>query len=64
MMTTRQPEILIEGSNDAVTWQASGVPFKPGNVYHAPPVVTPGQPRLDWQMWFARWELMRITAGL
>uniref|UniRef100_A0A8B9J7D8 Lipase maturation factor n=1 Tax=Astyanax mexicanus TaxID=7994 RepID=A0A8B9J7D8_ASTMX len=27
--------------------------YKPGNVSRAPPVVTPHQPRLDWQMWFA-----------
>lgn len=27
--------------------------YKPGNVSAAPPVVTPHQPRLDWQMWFA-----------
>ena len=53
MMTTTRPEIIIEGSNDAVTWQAYEFPFKPGNVYRAPPVVAPYQPRLDWQMWFA-----------
>lgn len=27
--------------------------YKPGNVSAVPPVVTPHQPRLDWQMWFA-----------
>lgn len=27
--------------------------YKPGNVSAPPPVVTPHQPRLDWQMWFA-----------
>ncbi|XP_016402312.1 lipase maturation factor 2-like [Sinocyclocheilus rhinocerous] len=27
--------------------------YKPGNMSAAPPVVTPHQPRLDWQMWFA-----------
>lgn len=27
--------------------------YKPGNLSAAPAVVTPHQPRLDWQMWFA-----------
>lgn len=27
--------------------------YKPGNLSASPPVVTPHQPRLDWQMWFA-----------
>lgn len=29
------------------------LPYKPGNVFRAPPWVAPHQPRLDWQMWFA-----------
>lgn len=27
--------------------------YKPGNLSAPPPLVTPHQPRLDWQMWFA-----------
>ena len=27
--------------------------YKPGNASTPPPLVTPHQPRLDWQMWFA-----------
>ncbi|KAG7282127.1 hypothetical protein CRUP_008239, partial [Coryphaenoides rupestris] len=27
--------------------------YKPGSMGQAPPLVTPHQPRLDWQMWFA-----------
>lgn len=27
--------------------------YKPGNLSASPPVLTPHQPRLDWQMWFA-----------
>lgn len=27
--------------------------YKPGNMSRPPPIVTPHQPRLDWQMWFA-----------
>jgi hypothetical protein len=53
VMTTTRPEIVVEGSNDGVNWQAYEFPFKPGNIYRAPPIVAPYQPRLDWQMWFA-----------
>lgn len=27
--------------------------YKPGSLGQAPPMLTPHQPRLDWQMWFA-----------
>jgi lipase maturation factor 1 len=53
VMTTTRPEIIVEGSNDGVTWAAYEFRYKAGNVMHAPPVVAPHQPRLDWQMWFA-----------
>ncbi|HEY2014473.1 MAG TPA: lipase maturation factor family protein, partial [Bryobacteraceae bacterium] len=53
VMTTTRDEIVVEGSNDGDTWLAYEFPYKPGDVYRAPPVVAPYQPRLDWQMWFA-----------
>jgi type IV secretory pathway VirB3-like protein len=53
VMTTTRPEIIVEGSNDGVTWAAYEFRYKAGNVMRAPPVVAPHQPRLDWQMWFA-----------
>jgi lipase maturation factor 1 len=52
-MTTRRPEIVIEGSNDGTTWQEYEFRYKPGRLDRAPPWVAPHQPRLDWQMWFA-----------
>lgn len=48
-----RPEVVIEGSNDGVTWTEIEFMYKPGNLSAPPPVVTPHQPRLDWQMWFA-----------
>ncbi|XP_014900225.1 lipase maturation factor 2a [Poecilia latipinna] len=48
-----RPEVVIEGSNDGNTWTEIEFMYKPGNVSASPPVVTPHQPRLDWQMWFA-----------
>ena len=53
VITTTRPEIIVEGSNDGLTWLAYEFPYKPGDPLRAPPVVAPHQPRLDWQMWFA-----------
>lgn len=52
VMTRDRPEIVIEGSEDGVTWKEYGFRYKPGDVRRAPPVVAPHHPRLDWQMWF------------
>ncbi|XP_066540986.1 lipase maturation factor 2a isoform X1 [Hoplias malabaricus] len=48
-----RPEVVIEGSMDGSTWTEIEFMYKPGNMSAAPPVNTPHQPRLDWQMWFA-----------
>jgi lipase maturation factor 1 len=53
VMTTERPEIIIEGSNDGLQWQAYEFKWKPGDVKRRPRFVAPHQPRLDWQMWFA-----------
>ncbi len=52
-MTTRRPEIVVQGSNDGLNWLDYEFPFKPGDLKQAPRWVAPYQPRLDWQMWFA-----------
>ncbi|XP_044135849.1 lipase maturation factor 2 [Bufo gargarizans] len=48
-----RPEVVVEGSYDKETWTEIEFMYKPGNVSAPPPIVTPHQPRLDWQMWFA-----------
>ncbi|XP_053282231.1 lipase maturation factor 2a [Pleuronectes platessa] len=48
-----RPEVVIEGSHDGITWMEIEFMYKPGNLSAPPAVVTPHQPRLDWQMWFA-----------
>ncbi|XP_037371092.1 lipase maturation factor 2 [Talpa occidentalis] len=48
-----RPEVVLEGSYDGQRWTEIEFLYKPGNVSRPPPVVTPHQPRLDWQMWFA-----------
>jgi hypothetical protein len=52
-MTTTRLEIVIEGSNDGITWLPYEFKYKPGDLARRPPWVAPHQPRLDWQMWFA-----------
>ena len=52
-MTTRRPEIIVEGSNDGQTWLPYSFRYKAGDLRRPPPFVAPHQPRLDWQMWFA-----------
>jgi hypothetical protein len=53
VMTTSRPEIVIEGSDDAVTWREYAFRYKPGDLQKPPRWAAPHQPRLDWQMWFA-----------
>lgn len=53
VMTTKRPEIIIEGSLDGQAWREYELRYKPGDIYKPPSFVAPHQPRLDWQMWFA-----------
>ncbi len=53
VMTTERPEIIIEGSDDGITWLPYAFKYKPGRLDRRPGIVAPHQPRLDWQMWFA-----------
>lgn len=53
VMTTKRPEIVVEGSTDGTEWRAYEFKYKPGRLDRRPPWVAPHQPRLDWQMWFA-----------
>src|SRR5260370_29963986 len=58
-MTTERLEIVVQGSNDGVTWLDYEVKYKPGDLRRAPRWVQPHQPRLDWQMWFAALATLR-----
>ena len=53
VMTTRRPEITIEGSDDGVTWQPYLFHWKPCELDRRPRFAPFHLPRLDWQMWFA-----------
>ena len=53
VMTTVRNEIIVEGSRDGEHWEVYEFKYKPGDVARRPAWLTPHQPRLDWQMWFA-----------
>jgi lipase maturation factor 1 len=59
VMTRTRPEIIVEGSQDGITWHAYEFKYKAGDLRRAPPLVAPHQPRLDWQMWFAALDDVR-----
>lgn len=57
VMTTKRPEIIVEGSASQVLqnaeWKEYTFKWKPGILSERPRFMQPHQPRLDWQMWFA-----------
>jgi hypothetical protein len=53
IMTTTRVEIIVEGSDDGVTWRPYQFRWKPGDPRHRPSFCVGHLPRLDWQMWFA-----------
>jgi hypothetical protein len=53
VMTQKRIEIVLEGSEDGISWKSYEFACKPGDLKRPPPIVAPLQPRLDWQMWFA-----------
>lgn len=76
-------ELILEGTRDPdpgpeAHWQAYELPFKPGDPKRRPGVISPLQPRLDWQLWFAAmasaedepwmlnvvWKLLHADPGL
>lgn len=63
-MTTKRPEIEIEGSHDGQTWIAYRFRWKPGPLDRRPRYAVPHQPRLDWQMWFAALDPRRASSWL
>ena len=56
IMTTKRPEITVQGSMDGRNWQTYQFKYKPVNLDQKLGWNIPHQPRLDWQMWFAALE--------
>jgi hypothetical protein len=59
VMTKTRPEIIVEGSQDGLTWREYEFKWKAGDLRRPPGYVAPHQPRLDWQMWFAALQDVR-----
>jgi hypothetical protein len=53
VMTHERYEIEFQGSVDGKTWTAYPFLYKPQDVYRAPGIYAPYQPRFDWNLWFA-----------
>ena len=53
VMTKERPEIIVQGSNDGVSWREYEFKYKPGEPNKKLSWNIPHQPRLDWQLWFA-----------
>ena len=53
VMTTRRPEITVEGSEDGSSWRPYRFRWKPCELDRRPRFAPFHLPRLDWQMWFA-----------
>ena len=51
-MQTERQELLIEGSDDGITWKAYRFRHKPSVAAEMPRFIVPLHPRLDWMMWF------------
>lgn len=55
-MTHQRYEIEFQGSNDGVTWTPYPFLYKPQDIYKAPGIYAPYQPRFEWNLWFASLE--------
>jgi len=53
VMTHERYEIEFQGSRDGKTWIPYPFGHKPQDVYKAPGIYAPYQPRFDWNLWFA-----------
>ncbi len=65
----RRFEIVIEGTEDAVTtpatlWREYGFMAKPGDPLRAPPQVAPWHLRLDWMIWFLSFSVTPTENGV
>ncbi len=52
-MTHERYEIEFQGSSDGQNWTPYFFRYKPQDVYKAPGIYAPYQPRFEWDLWFA-----------
>jgi lipase maturation factor 1 len=53
VMTHERNEIEFQGSQDGQAWTAYPFRYKPQDIYKAPGIYAPYQPRFEWNLWFA-----------
>jgi hypothetical protein len=53
VMTHHRYEVEFQGSNDGQTWVPYPFRYKPQDIYRAPGIYAPYQPRFEWNLWFA-----------
>jgi lipase maturation factor 1 len=53
VMTHARYEIEFQGSADGQTWTPYPFRYKPQDLYKAPGLYAPYQPRFEWNLWFA-----------
>ena len=53
VMTKTRPELIVQGSDDGVSWKEYMFKWKTNEVFRRPQWAFPYHPRLDWQLWFA-----------
>lgn len=53
VMTRERPEVVVQWSDDGVSWHSYDFRYKPVAVDEPLQMTTFHMPRLDWQMWFA-----------
>jgi lipase maturation factor 1 len=59
VMTPARYEIEFQGSVDGKTWIPYPFRYKPQDIFAAPRIYAPYQPRFEWNLWFAslgRWQ--------
>ena len=62
VMTKTRPEIIIETSKDAQSWELAKFKWKPSHPQQKPRFAGPHMPRIDWQMWFEGLNFERYAA--
>jgi hypothetical protein len=53
VMTDHRYELEFQATRDGITWVPYPFRFKPQDVYEAPGIYAPYQPRFDWNLWFS-----------
>lgn len=59
-MSKWRGELVVEWSNDGITWRDYEFRYKPVDINKLPPVIPFHLPGLDWRIWFLPTPVLRI----